>query len=96
VHAAAWDNGLALAVRAAGTANAVAAQPPRADALMQARAGLRTAQAGLLAARLALAQTHLLAPAAGVIVTVAGHVREAPGQSGAAFITMITFAGGSP
>lgn len=81
-----------LALRSTRAANAVAAQPPRADALLQARAGLRTAQAGLQAARLTLAQTQLRAPAAGIIVTVDGHVGEAPAQSGGGFITMMTFA----
>jgi multidrug resistance efflux pump len=83
-----------MAVRSTRAANAVATQRPRPDAFVQARAGLRTAQAGLAAARLALAQTELRAPAAGTVVSVNGHVGEAPGQAAggeAAFITMITF-----
>jgi multidrug resistance efflux pump len=83
-----------LAVRATRAANAVAAQRPRPDAFVQARAGLRTAQADLAAARLTLAQTALRAPAAGTVVAVDGHVGEAPGQAagaGGGFITMITF-----
>jgi multidrug resistance efflux pump len=83
-----------LAVRATRAANAVAAQRPRADAFIQARAGLRTAQAGLAAARLTLSQTELRAPAAGTVVAVDGHVGESPVQAGGestGFITMITF-----
>jgi HlyD family secretion protein len=79
-----------LAVRATRAANAVAAQRPRPDAFVQARAGLRTAQATLAAARLALAQTDLRAPVAGIVLTVNGHVGEAPGQAAeAGFITLI-------
>lgn len=81
-----------LAVRATRAANAVAAQRPRPDALLQARAGLRAAVAGLAAARLTLTQTELRAPADGTVVSVAGHVGETPGQAGgSAFVTMITF-----
>jgi multidrug resistance efflux pump len=77
-------------------------QPARPSALLQARAGLRSAEASLAGARLTLAQTNLRASTAGIVVTVNGHVGETPGQSDAAtssaagngssaFITMITF-----
>lgn len=89
-----------LALRATAAANAVAAQRPRPDAFVQARAGVQSAQASLAAARLTLAQTELRAPAAGTIVAINGHVGETPGQGdssgsggGAAFITMITLDG---
>jgi multidrug resistance efflux pump len=83
--------------------NAEAAQPARPSALLQARAGLRSAATSLAGARLTLAQTYLRAPAAGIIVAVNGHVGETPGQSGGhtvsaggdggdPFLTMITFA----
>jgi multidrug resistance efflux pump len=83
---------------------AEAAQPARPSTVLQARAGLRSAEASLAGARLTLAQTNLRASAAGIVVTVNGHVGETPGQSGAAtssagssssaFITMITFESG--
>ena len=82
-----------LAVRATRAANAVAAQRPRPDAFVQARAGLRSAQASLAAARLALSQTELRAPAAGIVVAVNGHVGETPGgAAGAGFITLVVVA----